>query len=172
MTFLGATHCLVLWFLFAFVNGAPPATNASLGHLPANLTTLGDLKSFRVPGTKTTLTFSDWGSLLSQTETDLCVVEGLGAAFASVVASKKDGFLPRNKFVQKYGNVEIMVQDYSQPAFRMTYGVVTNMLRGIALFMSMYGYYEMGVSVYDSSYGHVGAGGIKQASKIVPADTE
>lgn len=130
------------------------------------------MKSFRVPGTKTTLTFSDWGKLLSQTEADLCVVEGLGAAFAAVVASKKDSFLPQNKFVQKYGDVEVSVQDYSQPAFRMTYGIVTNMLRGIALFMSMYGYYEMGVTVYDAAVGHVGAGSIKQASRIVPAGTE
>ena len=128
--------------------------------------------SFHVPGTKTTLTFSDWGKLLSQTEADLCVVEGLGAAFAAVVASKRDGFLPRNKFVQKYGSVEVSVQDYSQPAFRMTYGIVTNMLRGIALFMSIHGYFEMGVSVFDAGVGHVGAGSISQALKSLPAGTE
>ena len=128
--------------------------------------------TFKVPGTKTTLTFSDFGKLLSQTETDLCVIEGLGATFAGVVEAKKDGFLPKNRFTQKYGEVEVMVQDYSQPAFRMTYGTVTNMLRGIALFMSIHGYFEVGISVYDTAYGHVGAGNVKFSPIFVSAATE
>ena len=128
--------------------------------------------SFKVPGTKTTLTFSNFGKLLSRTETDLCVIEGLSATVAAVIEAKKDGFLPKNRFTQTYGEVEVMVQDYSQPAFRMTYGTVTNMLRGIALFMSIHGYFEVGISVYDTSYGHVGAGSVRLAPIFLPAATE
>ena len=75
----------------------------------------------------------------------------------------------RNKFVQRYGEVEILVYDYSQPAFRMTYRIVANMLRGIALFMSMYGYFEVTVGVFDAETGHVGAGSVSHIPKWVGA---
>lgn len=82
----------------------------------------------------------------------------MGILFDKVLAKGKDGFLPLSAVDYKYGNVVINVYDFSAPAFRMTYASVVSTLRGIALFTSLYGYYEMGFEVYEDERGHVGTG--------------
>lgn len=114
--------------------------------------------TFHVPDTQISLIFSGFSNLISQTELELCVIEGLGVLFGRVLAKGKDGFLPLNSVDYKYGNVVINVYDFSAPAFRMTYASVVSTLRGIALFTSFYGYYEMGFEIYNDGTGHVGTG--------------
>ena len=123
-----------------------------------NAALLNNSMTFNIPGTQTSLTFSKFSKLTSQTELDLCVIEGIGSLFGTVLAKGKDGFLPLNSVEYKYGNVVINMYDFSAPAFRMTYATVVTALRGIALFTSIYGYYGMAFEVYDGIKGHVGTG--------------
>ena len=75
---------------------------------------------------------------------------------------RKDDYLPYSKFKQTYGRTEIAVTDWAGPAFRMTFSLVANMLRGIALYMSMHGWWEVSVGVFDAGVGHVGAGHVSR----------
>ena len=84
-----------------------------------------------------------------------------------MLAAKKDGFLPLSRFKQTYGGTVIEVRDFSEPAFRMTWQVVANMLRGIAMFMSLYGWMEVEVGVFDGGLGHVGAGRVVRGGRGV-----
>ena len=95
--------------------------------------------------------------LISQTELDLCVIEGMVVLFDQVLAQGKDGFLLRNAVEYKYGNTVINVYDFMPPSLRMTYASVVSTLRGIALFTSLYGYHATTFDVYDSVR-HVGSG--------------
>ena len=54
--------------------------------------------------------------------------------------------------------MEVLLQDYSAPAFRMTYKVVADVLRGVGLFMSLYGWFEVRVEVFVKGTGFVGVG--------------
>ncbi|KAG7009607.1 hypothetical protein G7Y79_00002g007220 [Physcia stellaris] len=148
---------------FAAHSALLPASSAP-SQPQLNLTAHGSI-DLHVPGTKTTLTFSEYGALLSQTELDLCVIEGLAHAMATVMSLKRDSVLPRSKFTQKYGEVEISVQDSGQFALRLTYGTVANMLRGVALFMSLYGWYEVVVGVMDDGMGQIGVGRVRRAGR-------
>ena len=56
--------------------------------------------------------------------------------------------------------MEVLLQDYSAPAFRMTYKVVADVLRGVGLFMSLYGWFEVRVEVFVKGTGYVGVGRI------------
>ena len=94
------------------------------------------------------------------------MIEAIGSIFAITVARGEDGFLPLNTKTYKYGNVVINVDDYSAPAFRMTYGILVSTLRGVALFASLYGYVEMHMEIYDGKWGHVGTGVI---GEIIPS---
>lgn len=114
--------------------------------------------TFNIPGTQTSLIFSRFSEHISQSELDLCVIEGMDSIFSTVLAKGRDGSLPLNSVDYKYGNVVINVHDYSAPTFRMTYASVVSTLRGIALFASIYGYYGMAFEVYQGKMGHVGTG--------------
>ena len=105
---------------------------------------------------------------LSQTETSLCIIEGLSTAFSAVLAAKRDRFLLRNQFTQQYGDVVITVKDYSPPAFRMMYSMVVDMLRGVALFMGLYGWFEFEVGIFNGGAGggHVGVGSVSLESGV------
>lgn len=138
-------------------------TNSSA---PKYLTLLNtDNVPFKIPGTQTTLIFSHFSKVISQSELDLCVIEGITAIFNNVLDKGKDGFLPLNAVDYKYGNVVVNVYDFSAPAFRMTYASVVTTLRGIALFASMHGYYAVAFDVYEGKKGHVGTG---EFGPIVP----
>ena len=130
-----------------------------------NVALLNNSITFNIPSTQTSLVFSKFSELISQTELDLCVIEGIGFLFGTVLAKGKDGFLPLNSVEYKYGNVVINMYDFSAPAFRMTYASVVSVLRGIALFTSIYGYYGMTFEVYDRTKGHVGTG---EFGSIIP----
>ena len=138
-----------------------PPPNISI---PQNLT--NEIR-FLVPGTQTRLIFSDPGPLLSQTEHQLCVIEALGSIFATVVAKRADGFLPRYSVAYRYGNVVIELHDYSPPDFRLTYGIVVSTLRGLAFYASLYGYFSTNLDIYDGHWGHVGVG----SSGLIIPDT-
>ncbi|KAF6240839.1 hypothetical protein HO173_000631 [Letharia columbiana] len=125
---------------------------------PQNVSPLNNTIIFYIPGTQTSLVFSRFTKVISQTELDLCVIEGIGYLFGAVLAKGGDGFLPLNRVEYKYGNVVINVHDFAAPSFRMTYASVVSTLRGIALFTSMYGYFGMAFEVYDGKKGHVGTG--------------
>ena len=96
--------------------------------------------------------------MVSQSELNLCIIEGIASNFNNVLAKGKDGFLPLNSAEYKYGNVVINMDDFAAPTFRMTYNSVVTTLRGIALFTSMHGYYGMSFDVYEGRKGHVGTG--------------
>lgn len=103
--------------------------------------------------------------MISQSELDLCIIEGIVSNFDKVLAKGKDGVLPLNSAEYKYGNVVVIVDDFSPPAFRMSYASVITTLRGIALFTSQYGYYAMDFDVYQGKVGRVGTG---QFGAIIP----
>ncbi|CAD6587495.1 MAG: hypothetical protein ASARMPRED_003164 [Alectoria sarmentosa] len=114
--------------------------------------------TFNIPGTEINLIFSRFANVISQTELELCIIEGIASLFGAVLVRGKDGFLPLNSVDYKYGNLVINVYDFSSPSFRMTYASVVSTLRGIALFTSLYGYYGMSFEVYQGRTGHVGTG--------------
>ena len=116
--------------------------------------------TLKVPGTQTRLQFVSYKALLSQTETDLCIIEALGDIFHTVVKNKQDGFLPLNVYLQSYGEVIIRMDDFVPPTQRLTYGIVTSTFRGLALFFSLYGYFEVDIEIYDGKWGHVGTGAV------------
>ena len=114
------------------------------------------------------LTFSNYGGLMSQTELDLCLIEGLSAILSTISSSStktEESYLPTHKFKQSYGKVEVLLQDYSAPAFRMTYKVVADVLRGVGLFMSLYGWFEVRVEVFVKDTGYVGVGRVGKAMR-------
>lgn len=123
-----------------------------------NVALLNNTITFNIPDTQISLILSKVSDLVSQTELDLCIIEGISSILGTVLSKGKDGFLPLNSVQYKYGNVVINAHDFSSPAFRMTYAMVASALRGIALFTSLYGYYAMVFEVYDQKEGHVGAG--------------
>ena len=132
---------------------------------PKTLNLLNDTVFFKIPGTQTSLIFSRFSKVISQSELDLCIIEGIVSNFNTVLAKGKDGFLPLNSAEFKYGNVVINMDDFSAPSFRMSYASVITTLRGIALFTSMHGYYAMSFDVYEGKKGHVGTG---EFGPIVP----
>ena len=111
------------------------------------------------------LIFSRFSKVVSQSELDLCIIEGIVSSFDKVLAKGKDDVLPLNSVQYKYGNVVVTVDDFSPPSFRMSYASVITTLRGIALFTSMHGYYAMSFDVYQGKDGHVGTG---QFGAIIP----
>ena len=129
--------------------------NASI---PQNTTSLNNPLSFYVPGTKIKLVFSKYSGLVSQSELDLCVIEGISSILDKILIKGKDYPLPLNRVEFKYGNVVINVYDFSAPAFAMTYASVASTLRGVALFTSLFGYYGMTFDVWSGDKGHVGTG--------------
>ncbi|KAL8735041.1 MAG: hypothetical protein Q9181_002979 [Wetmoreana brouardii] len=123
-----------------------------------NLTASDHRIIFRVPDTETTIYFSNYGKLLSQTEVSLCLLEGMSDLFAAAVRNKGDSGLTSDKFQKNYGKATVEMQSYHAPAFRLTTGVTVNILRGIGLFTSLYGYYQVDLDIYDGKTGHVGIG--------------
>lgn len=139
--------------------------NASLYN--ASLST-GDTFMFAVPGTPISLMLSKFHGLLSQGELDLCIIEGLGSIFESVVAKGTDGGLPLHTWSSEWANNIINIDDFHPPDFVMTYGYLVTVLRGIALFTSQHGYVEMDFHVYLDNEGYIGAGNLGQ---IIPSKT-
>ena len=113
-----------------------------------------------VPGNATSVDFTANKTLLYQSETDLCIIEALADIFATVVRTERDRFLPLHTYLQSYGEVIIQLTDWAPPMQRLKYGIVVSALRGVALFVSMYGYYEVDFEVYDGSWGHLGTGSV------------
>ncbi|KAL8703484.1 MAG: hypothetical protein Q9201_003327 [Fulgogasparrea decipioides] len=123
-----------------------------------NLTASNNKIIFRVPGTDTTIHLSNYGKLLSQTEVSLCLLEGMSDLFAAAVKNKGDGSLTSDKFQKSYGKATVEVQSYHPPVFRLTTGVGVDILRGIGLFMSLYGWFQVNLDIYDRTTGHIGVG--------------
>ena len=146
----------------SFVSPPIPTQNISSA---SNISANGETFTFTVPGTPISLDLSNFHGLLNQGELDLCVIEGFASIFNIVVAKGSDVDLPLNSWSSRYGNVVINVDDFAPPSFRMTYGVVATMLRGIALFASMHGFVEMQVEVYNKQKGHLGTG---EVGRILP----
>ncbi|KAI4092749.1 MAG: hypothetical protein LQ348_001881 [Seirophora lacunosa] len=96
----------------------------------------------KVPNSDISLTFSNYGALLYQTDVSLCLLEGMSDLFAMAVRQKGNGFFNSN----------------SAPAFRLKAGHAVNALRGLGLFMSMYGYYGVDFDIFSDQDGHVGVG--------------
>lgn len=119
-------------------------------------------KSITLPirGTDISLVFRNFGSLLEQTELSLCLLEGCSDLFMAVV-EKGDGPIINDKFSKSYGGVELTMKSFSPPAFELSYGRCVNALRGIGLFMSMYGYFQVDFDIRSSKDGHVGVGSVE-----------
>lgn len=117
-----------------------------------------------MPGTATTLSFSDYHRLLSRTELDLCVIEGLGALFGVIVAAHEDRPLLPTGFTQQYGEVQIMVRPVRRLWARVNHALVVNVLRGIAIWVSQYYCVEVTIAVYDHGI-NVANASVKQARR-------
>ncbi|KAL8786333.1 MAG: hypothetical protein Q9213_002830 [Squamulea squamosa] len=120
-------------------------------------TTSGSIK-FNVPNTATTITFANWAKLLYQTDISLCLLEGMSDLATLAIRNKGDGLIRGNKFRKSYGKATVSMESYSPPTFALTTGVLVDTLRGIGLFMSLYGYYEVEFDIYNQQLGHVGIG--------------
>ena len=58
------------------------------------------------------------------------------------------------------------MDDWAPPTQRLTYGVVTNAMRGLALFFSLHGYFEVDFDINDEMAGHVGSGTVAEGGKV------
>ncbi|KAL8764703.1 MAG: hypothetical protein Q9209_007926 [Squamulea sp. 1 TL-2023] len=123
---------------------------------PLNITS-GSIR-FNVPNTATTITFANWAKLLYQTDISLCLLEGMSDLATLAIRNKGDGRITGNRFRKSYGKATVSMESYSPPSFALTTGVLVDTLRGIGLFMSLYGYYEMDFDIYNKHLGHVGIG--------------
>lgn len=112
----------------------------------------------KVPNSDISLTFSKYGALLYQTDVSLCLLEGMSDLFAMAVRQKGNGFFISNRFSKSYGQANVAMTSYSAPAFRLKAGHAVNALRGLGLFMSMYGYFEVDFDIFSAQDGHVGVG--------------
>ncbi|KAL8948501.1 MAG: hypothetical protein Q9222_005320 [Ikaeria aurantiellina] len=101
-----------------------------------------------------------FGKLMYQTDIGLCLLEGMSGLFDLAVIKKEDALLTQDKFFKRYGQASVTVASYSPPAFRIKAGGTVNALRGIGLFMSLYGYFETDFDVYSRRLGHIGAGSV------------
>ncbi|KAL8672490.1 MAG: hypothetical protein Q9168_003061 [Polycauliona sp. 1 TL-2023] len=129
---------------------APPGTALNV--------TVKEIK-FNVPNTDTIITFSGWGKLGYQTDLHLCLLEGMGdLAHTALRSDKGDKGIIGGKFRKSYGQAIVNLESYSPPAFRLTISVVVDTLRGLGLFMSLYGYHEFKLDIHHKKLGHVGTG--------------
>ena len=81
--------------------------------------------------------------------------------FGAAVKNKGDGIIRNNQFFKSYGQTEVVMKSYSPPAFALKYGHAVNVLRGIGLFMSLYGYLQMEFDIRSTKDGHVGSGSVR-----------
>lgn len=116
--------------------------------------------TLRVPGSDVSLVFRNYGKLIYQTDISLCLLEGMSDLFAAAAKNKGDGPIANDRFSKSYGEAKLAMNSYSPPAFRITYGQVVNTMRGIGLFMSLYGYFEVDFDIQSSKDGHVGIGSV------------
>lgn len=117
---------------------------------------------FNVPNTETIITFSNWAKLLYREDVHLCLLEGMGdLTYRALRAEKGDRPVIGNKFRTSYGKATIIMDSYSPPAFRLTISILVDTLRGIGLFMSLYGYYEVEFDIENRKLGHVGVGSVQ-----------
>ena len=75
--------------------------------------------------------------------------------YAMAVQRKGDGDLISNKYAKGYGEAHFAVQSFYAPDFKMTTTRTVNVLRSIGFFMSMYGYYQIELDVFDGDAGSV-----------------
>lgn len=113
-----------------------------------------------VPSTDILLVFRNFGELMHQTELSLCLLEGCGELFVAAV-KRGDGPILNDKFIKSYSGVELIMKSYSPPAFKLTYGDCVNVLRGIGLFMSMYGYFQVKIDIRSGKDGYIGVGSVE-----------
>lgn len=114
---------------------------------------------FHVPNTETIITFTNWAKLLYQVDVSLCLLEAMSdVASLAMKSDSGDKAIVGNKFRKSYGKATISMESYSPPAFRLTMAVLVDTLRGLGLYMSLYGYYEVDFDIYHGVLGHVGIG--------------
>ncbi|KAL8944115.1 MAG: hypothetical protein Q9211_000706 [Gyalolechia sp. 1 TL-2023] len=116
--------------------------------------------TMQIPGSDLLLSFRNFGRLIYQADTSLCLLEGCSDLFAAAVRNQGDAVIANNHFDTSYGHVHVTMNSYSPPAFRLTYGHCVNVLRGIGLFMSVYGYFQVDFDIMSSRDGHVGIGSV------------
>ncbi|KAL8639867.1 MAG: hypothetical protein Q9228_003147 [Teloschistes exilis] len=69
--------------------------------------------------------------------------------FALAVRKKGDSSLLLERFTKDYGKARFSIHSYAPPTFRMTSAITVDVLRGIALFYSLYG--QLGMSGQEKS---------------------
>lgn len=112
----------------------------------------------RVPGSDVSLTFRNYGKLLYQTDVSLCLLESASDLFTLAVKAKGDPYLPSNNFDKNYGQATVAMNSYSPPTQRLRASHTVQVLRGVGLFMSLYGYFEVDFDIYSGRDGSVGVG--------------
>ncbi|KAL8989519.1 MAG: hypothetical protein Q9177_001610 [Variospora cf. flavescens] len=74
------------------------------------------------------------------------------------VRQKGNGYFHSDKFSKSYGQANVAMNSYSAPAFRLKASHAVNALRGLGLFMSLYGYFGVDFDIFSTKDGYVGVG--------------
>ena len=113
-------------------------------HPSLNINSITNTRTIRfpVPNTLTTLIFSDRNpaALLPRNGAFLCLTEALSSITARIISVPGDAPVPDGFAAYYYGQVNIVTESTIPDHIRLTYGVVSNVLRGIGLFIAKYGF--------------------------------
>ncbi|KAI4130449.1 MAG: hypothetical protein LQ341_006457 [Variospora aurantia] len=66
------------------------------------------------------------------------------------VRQKGNGYFHSNKFSKSYGQANVAMASYSPPAFKLKASHAVNALRGLGLFMSLYGYSGVDFDIFST----------------------
>ncbi len=104
---------------------------------PTNSTSLARTITFPVPNTRTTLIFSDIDPTAPLPGNDLflCLTESLSSITTRTIAIPGDAVLPDGFAAYHYGRVTVTAEGHPIH-MRLTYGIISDALRGIGLFMA------------------------------------
>lgn len=91
----------------------------------------------------------------------------MGDVTAVAINSEKgDKAVAGNRFRKSYGKATISMDSYSPPAFRLTMVVLVDTLRGLGLYLSLYGYFEVDFEIFHQMLGRVGIGAVQYSNQL------
>lgn len=130
------------------------------------------LVPFKVPDSKTTMHFYDFGASLSAKDMMLTLSSAVRIPTIAVVGSRRDrpinkGYYRFTQTLSEGDRIRLVVGDFSEIGHPMTYLVLCDVIRGIGEFASSPDnhYREMRFEVDVEEVGHVGSGHIAQIPK-------
>lgn len=87
-------------------------------------------------------------------------------ATAAINSERGDKAVVGNRFRKSYGKATISMDSFSPPAFRLTMVVLVDTLRGLGLYLSLYGYYEVDFEIFHQMLGRVGIGAVQYSNQL------